>query len=114
MRIRTKEVGDVVVIRVSGEVDLYSSPEIKKKIKRYCRKDKVKILVDLGKVTYIDSSGISSLISSVTSLKSLGGELKILRVYNTVKKIFDLTKLDTFFDIHDDEKKALAAFKDYK
>lgn len=112
MEIKIKEIGDVTVIKIIGEVDLYHAPDIIEKVKECCDNNKLKVVIDLEKVTYIDSSGISSLISSLSSLKELGGDLKIIHVYDNVKRIFSLTKLTSFFNIYDSESKAIEDFKD--
>jgi anti-sigma B factor antagonist len=111
MEIKRREVGDIVIFDINGEIDLYNAPEIKEKIKEEMNKNKVNIIINLDKVTYIDSSGIGVLISSLSNLKKVGGGLKLINVYASVRKVFELTKLTSFFDIYDSETDALNAFK---
>jgi len=111
MEIHRREAGDVVIFDINGEIDLYNAPEIKEKIKEEMNKNKVNIVINLDKVSYIDSSGIGVLISSLSNLKKVGGALKLINVYASVRKVFELTKLTSFFDIYDNEDDALAAFK---
>jgi anti-sigma B factor antagonist len=111
MEIKRREVGDIVIFDINGEIDLYNAPEIKEKIKEEMNKNKVNIIINLDKVTYIDSSGIGVLISSLSNLKKVGGGLKLINVYASVRKVFELTKLTSFFDIYDSEADALNAFK---
>lgn len=111
MVINRREVGDIVIFDITGEIDLYNAPEIKEKIKDEMNKNKVNIIINLDKVTYIDSSGIGVLISSLSNLKKVGGALKLINVYASVRKVFELTKLTSFFDIYDSEQDALASFK---
>ena len=111
MDIKRREVGDIVIFDINGEIDLYNAPEIKEKIKEEMNKNKVNIIINLDKVTYIDSSGIGVLISSLSNLKKVGGGLKLINVYASVRKVFELTKLTSFFDIYDSETDALNAFK---
>ena len=111
MEINRRESGEIVVFDINGEIDLYNAPEIKDKIKEEMNKNKVNIVINLDKVSYIDSSGIGVLISSLSNLKKVGGALKLINVYASVRKVFELTKLTSFFDIYDSEADALAAFK---
>lgn len=110
MDINRRESGDVVIFDINGEIDLYNAPEIKEKIKEEMNNGKVNIIINLDKVSYIDSSGIGVLISSLSNLKKVGGALKLINVYASVRKVFELTKLTSFFDIYDSEADALAAF----
>ncbi len=111
MEINRRESGDIVIFDITGEIDLYNAPEIKEKIKDEMNKNKVNIIINLDKVTYIDSSGIGVLISSLSNLKKVGGALKLINVYASVRKVFELTKLTSFFDIYDSEADAIASFK---
>lgn len=110
MDIQVREVGSVVILDINGEIDLYNAPEIKENIKSQMEQGKNQIIINLDKVSYIDSSGIGVLISSLSNLKKAGGGLKIIHVYASVRKVFELTKLTSFFDIYDSEQEALAAF----
>ncbi len=69
------------------------------------------ILLNLGDVNYIDSSGIGELVSAFTSVKNAGGELKLLNLTKKVHDLLQITKLYTVFDIKDDEASAISAFK---
>lgn len=111
MEINRRESGEIIIFDINGEIDLYNAPEIKEKIKEEMNKNKVNIVINLDKVSYIDSSGIGVLISSLSNLKKVGGALKLINVYASVRKVFELTKLTSFFDIYDSETDALAAFK---
>lgn len=112
MEIITREVESVgvVILDIKGEIDLYNAPEIKDTIKNQIDSGKKKIIINLKEVSYIDSSGIGALISSLSNLKKVGGGLKILHVYDSVKKVFELTKLTSFFEIFDSEDDAVGSF----
>ncbi len=105
---RTK--GDIVVLDISGEIDLYNAPEIKDIINKLIEEMKYNVIINLEKVSYIDSSGIGALISSLSNLKKYQGGLKIINVYASVRKVFELTKLTSFFEIYDTEEDALESF----
>lgn len=111
MEISQREKENVVVLDIQGEIDLYNAPEIKDIIQKLIEAQKYNIIINLEKVSYIDSSGIGALISSLSNLKKYQGGLKIINVYASVKKVFELTKLTSFFEIYDSEGEALAKFK---
>jgi len=69
-----------------------------------------KILLNLGDVSYIDSSGIGELVSGFTTVTNNGGEMKLLNLNKRVKDLLQITKLYTVFDVHEDEAGAIRAF----
>ena len=110
MDINTRSKGDVVLLDITGEIDLYNAPEIKDIINKLISEKKYNIVINLEKVSYIDSSGIGALISSLSNLKKYQGGLKIINVFASVKKVFELTKLTSFFEIYDSEDDAVKSF----
>jgi len=110
MDITKRAKGEVVVLDISGEIDLYNAPEIKDIINKLIEEQKFNVIINLEKVSYIDSSGIGALISSLSNLKKYQGGLKIINVYASVRKVFELTKLTSFFEIFDNEDDALNSF----
>jgi len=112
MKVGTRQVGDVTVVDVSGDIKLgEGSSTLRDTVKDLLAKGQKKILLDLGEVTYIDSSGIGELISAYTSVRNQGGELKLLHLTKKVQGLLQITKLYTVFHVLDDEPAALAAFK---
>ena len=110
MDISRRESGNVVILDINGEIDLYNAPEIKEIISKLIEEQKYSIIINLDKVSYIDSSGIGALISSLSNLKKYQGGLKIIHVSGSVRKVFELTKLTSFFEIFDKEQDAIASF----
>jgi len=111
MEISRRDSGDIVILDVNGEIDLYNAPEIKDTINKLIEEKKYNVVINLDKVSYIDSSGIGALISSLSNLKKYQGRLKICNVSGSVRKVFELTKLTSFFEIYDSEQEAISAFK---
>ena len=110
MDITKKTKGDIVILEIVGEIDLYNAPEIKDIISKLIEERSYNVIIDLEKVSYIDSSGIGALISSLSNLKKYHGGLKIINVYASVRKVFELTKLTSFFEIYDSEEEAISSF----
>ncbi|PJZ68898.1 anti-anti-sigma factor [Leptospira perolatii] len=111
MEITRRESGNIVILDINGEIDLYNAPEIKDVIAKLIEEQKYYTIINLEKVSYIDSSGIGALISSLSNLKKYQGGLKIINVAGSVRKVFELTKLTSFFEIFDNESDAVSAFK---
>ncbi|MBV6494357.1 MAG: Anti-sigma-B factor antagonist [Turneriella sp.] len=111
MEISQREKDGITILDIQGEIDLYNAPEIKDIIQKLIESQKYNVIINLEKVSYIDSSGIGALISSLSNLKKYQGGLKIINVYASVKKVFELTKLTSFFEIYESEAEALSKFK---
>lgn len=110
MDISSQIKGEIVILDISGEIDLYNAPEIKDIINKLIEQKKYNVIINLKEVTYIDSSGIGALISSLSNLRKYQGGLKIINVFASVKKVFELTKLTSFFEIYDSEDEALSSY----
>jgi anti-sigma B factor antagonist len=112
MKANTRQVNGVTVVDMSGRITLgEGSVILREAVKDLVAKGQKKILLNLGDVTYIDSSGIGELVSAFTSVRNQGGELKLLNLTKKVHDLLQITKLYTVFDIKDDEGKAIEAFK---
>ena len=111
MTISLEEKSGISVLRIEGEVDLYNAPQIKDTVRKQIEGGKNQILINLRAVSYIDSSGIGALISSLSNVKKAGGVLKISDIQGSVRKVFELTKLTGFFEIFDNEEMALGTYQ---
>jgi anti-sigma B factor antagonist len=104
-------VGDVSVVDVAGRITLgEGSSALRETLREMVGKNQKKILLNLGDVSYIDSSGIGELVSGFTSVTNSGGQLKLLNLNKRVKDLLQITKLYTVFDVHDDEAHAIRSF----
>lgn len=111
MEVLVREAGDVGIIEVAGEIDIYNCGEIRKLIDAYIARSIHRIVVDMEKVTYIDSSTIGVLLSEQKRLRELKGGLKLLNIKGGPRNVLQMARLENIFEIHDDEKKALASFE---
>lgn len=110
-KLSPRQVGEVIVIDVSGRITLgEGSSNLREGIREMLGKGSRKILLNLGDVSYIDSSGIGELVSAFTSVANQGGVLKLLNLTKRVKDLLQITKLYTVFDIFEDEAHAVASF----
>jgi anti-sigma B factor antagonist len=111
MKASTRQVNGVTVIDLSGRITLgEGSVVLRDTIRDTVAQGNKKILLNLGDVTYIDSSGIGELVSGFTSVRNQGGELKLLNLTKKVHDLLQITKLYTVFDVKDDETTAVKSF----
>src|SRR5947209_5742360 len=111
VKLNTRQVGDVTVIDVSGRITLgEGSSALRDVLRELTAKGNKKILLNLGDVSYIDSSGIGELVSGFTTVANQGGTLKLLSLTKRVKDLLQITKLYTVFDVKDDEAEAIRSF----
>lgn len=111
MKSSTRQVDGVTIIDLSGRITLgEGSTVLRDLVRQTVAKGNKKILLNLGDVTYIDSSGIGELVSAFTSVRNAGGELKLLNLTKKVHDLLQITKLYTVFDVKDDEAAAIQAF----
>jgi anti-sigma B factor antagonist len=111
VKLNTRQVGDVSVIDVTGRITLgEGSSALRDSLRELVGKNQKKILLNLGDVSYIDSSGIGELVSGFTTVTNAGGQLKLLNLSKRVKDLLQITKLYTVFDVHDDEAHAVRSF----
>jgi anti-sigma B factor antagonist len=111
MKASTRRVDGIIIVDLSGRITLgEGSVVLRDTIRDVVAAGDKRILLNLGDVTYIDSSGIGELVSSFTSVRTQGGELKLLNLTKKVHDLLQITKLYTVFDIKDDEAQAVASF----
>jgi anti-sigma B factor antagonist len=111
MKALTRQINDVTVVDLSGQIKLgEGSSVLRDTVKDLLSKGHRKILLNLGEINYIDSSGIGELVSAYTSARNQGGELKLLHLTRKIRDLLQITKLYTVFDVKDDEADAIAAF----
>ncbi|NIR51944.1 STAS domain-containing protein [candidate division KSB1 bacterium] len=111
MQIKEQMHGDVAVIELKGK--LMGGPEttaIHDKVKELVGNNTKKIVIDLGKVKWMNSSGLGALMGSMTTVKNAGGDLKLAKVTEKVKSLFMITKLVTIFETFDSVDEAVASF----
>jgi anti-sigma B factor antagonist len=106
-----REVGGVVIVDLSGRITLgEASGKLRDTVRDLLSKGNKKILLNLGDVSYIDSSGLGELVSSYTTAANQGARVKLLNVQKKVHDLLQITKLYTVFDSFDDEAAGIRSF----
>ena len=112
LAIASRDVDGVTVLDLRGRITLgEGSVQLRDAIRDLIGKGQKHILLDLGEVNYIDSSGLGELVSAFTTARNQGAALKLLKLTKKVHDLLQLTKLYTVFDIYDDEASAIASYK---
>ncbi len=101
MAIQTEEDQGTWTVRVSGEVDLYSSPEMRKAVVEEVPASADVLAVDLEQVAYMDSSGVATLVEGLRESSSQNRRFVLLRPSPPVRKVLELSRLDMVFDIEE-------------
>ena len=111
MKASTRQVQDVTIVDLTGRITLgEGSSVLRDTVKDLAAKGQKKILLILGDISYIDSSGIGELVAAFTSVRNQGGEMKLLHLTKKMHDLLQITKLYTVFDVKDDEAEAVKAF----
>ena len=111
MKTNIRHANGVTILDCSGRITLGEGSVILKDVVReLLSKGQKHILLNLGNVNYIDSSGIGELVSAFTTVRNEGGDLKLLNLTKRVNDLLQITKLSTVFDVKDDEAGAIKSF----
>ena len=110
MQIKEKKADEVTILELSGEIDINTSPEVRKAFDHLLKEQRKKILLNFSQVSYIDSSGLATLVEMLQRLKRFGGLLRLSNVSEKVKGLFEITKLDRLFSIFPSEEEAVKDF----
>ena len=106
----TREVGRVTIVRCNGRIVAGSESESLRTHVAWLLRDRRAIVLHLGEIAFIDSSGLGSMVGTLTSVRQARGDLKLCNVPEHVRKVLELSRLTTLFDTHESEEKAVAAF----
>ena len=106
----TREVGRVTIVRCNGRIVAGSESESLRAHVDWLLRDRRSIVLHMGEVGFIDSSGLGTMVRSLTSIRRAGGDLKLCNVTEQVRKVLEMSRLTQVFDAHESEEKAVAAF----
>jgi anti-sigma B factor antagonist len=111
LEVKERQAGDVTILDLNGAVRLgEGAVALRNAIRRLIEDGKQKVLLNLGGVNYMDSSGIGELIANYTTVTRGGGQLKLLNLTDKIQSLLVITKLLTVFDSYEGEAEALNSF----
>jgi len=118
MTYEARQAGDVTILDISGRIDLGvvigfgpdGGTSLRAAVHDFAAGGHKQIVLNFRDVTYLDSAGIGELVGSVTTVRKLGGDLKVVNPNLIVKKLLGTCRLDTVIDVKPDEASAVQAF----
>lgn len=100
----------IPVLRLSGELDLGSVPEVRKAIRAFIEEGQVRFLINLTELSFIDSSGLGVLVGGLARVRERQGEIKLVCANRRIIRVFEMTRLTQLFEIYDTDDAAADAF----
>ncbi|MCB9358244.1 MAG: STAS domain-containing protein [Calditrichaeota bacterium] len=111
MKVKTSELNGIYVVGLSGKI--MGGPEsvqFHDAMKQALAGNTKRVIIDLGEVEWMNSSGIGLLVSAYTTLKNAGAEMKLARTTDKIQSLLVITKLNSVFDSHDTVESAVKSF----
>jgi anti-sigma B factor antagonist len=109
LSLSVRTVGERAVLDVAGEVDVYSAPELRERLSDLLNADDASLVVNLSEVTFLDSTGIGTLVAGLNRAVQFGGTLILVCDHERILKLFRITGLDTVFSIRSSVDDAVAS-----
>ena len=111
LNITQRRVGGAAILDLDGKIALgETNRSLHEALRKLGESDQKNVLVNLAKVTAIDSSGLGELVAGYASLERSGGSMKLLNLSPRITELMTITKLFTVFDVFDDEAEAVESF----
>ena len=111
MELTTREDGRVTILTVKGDLVIGEAEStFKKTVTRLIEEGRVNLLVDMRQVNFLDSSGLGALVRAMTNSQKEGGQTKLLGAGPQVKRLLEMTKLDSVFENYSDMESAVSSF----
>jgi anti-sigma B factor antagonist len=100
LSLATRSVSDHVILEIGGEIDVYTAPRLRERLIEMVNAGEKHVVVDLGRVEFLDSTGLGVLVGAHRRLKAREGSLNLVCPHERLLKVFRITGLDNVFDIH--------------
>ena len=100
MKIEITDLNGAMIMAVSGDIDMYSSPLLREELLALVNKKVSPVLIDFKEVSYIDSSGIATFVEGLKGVMAFGGKLKLISLPSGIAEIFNFSRLDKVFEIY--------------
>jgi anti-sigma B factor antagonist len=110
MDIDVQEVGSVTVVAPRGDVDMAVADDLMLRLTQLVDRGRTHLVLDLGAVMYIDSSGLGALVAATKHARAAGGDVRVCALEQDVRALFDITRLDKVLSVHPTRQEAIAAW----
>jgi anti-sigma B factor antagonist len=113
MQLDQRIVGDVAIVKVTGDITLTRGGNVlvKDKVQSLLHQGYRNLLLDLSGVSHVDSAGLGEMVQAYVTTKNRGGSLRLLNVTKRLRDLLVVTRLLTVFDAYDSEAEAVASFE---
>jgi len=101
LKLRAHDIGEVAVLSATGEIDVFTAPDLDEEIARLVSEGRSTLVVDLSQVTFLDSTGLGVLVKGLKATREAGGGLRLVVTTDRIRKIFDITGLDAAMPLFD-------------
>src|SRR5580704_14055471 len=109
VQISSRELDKTVIFDVTGDIDLANSPEVRKALLREVREKRTpRVVINLSKVRYIDSSGVASLVEGLKASRDVNSRFILFGLSPSAREVLQLSRLLKIFEVYDNEEQALA------
>jgi len=106
--IESNQVGETVGLRVAGRMDAENAPEFERNCQSWISQGITSLVIDMSELAYVSSMGLRSFMMIGKALQEKGGSLRICRLTGLVKQVFEITRLNSIFPLHESVEAALA------
>lgn len=115
LSIGERQVRDIVVVDLDGKVTIgETNRQLHETLRKLVAEGKKKIILNLQKVAFIDSSGLGEIVAGYSTLRTHGGSLKLINISDRVTDLMTITKLYTVFDIYESEADGINSFEEHE
>jgi anti-sigma B factor antagonist len=101
LKVSTRQEADRSILSATGEVDVFTAPTLDEAISAELAEQRVRLVVDLTKVSFLDSTGLGVLVKGLKGARDAGGSLDLVVTSERIRRIFDITGLDASLHIYD-------------
>ncbi|MGC1616890.1 MAG: STAS domain-containing protein [Candidatus Acidiferrum sp.] len=109
MQISSRQVDTATIFDVTGDIDLANSPAVRKALLREVKEKRTpRVVMNLSKVRYIDSSGVASLVEGLKASRDVGSRFILFGLSTSAREVLQLSRLLKIFEVYDNEEQALA------
>jgi anti-sigma B factor antagonist len=109
LQISARRIDKITIFDVVGDIDLANSPEVRKALLKELRESRVpRVVMNMSKVRYIDSSGVASLVEGLKASRDVGSRFILFGLSPSAREVLQLSRLLKIFEVYDDEAQALA------
>ena len=110
MQIKSQLIEGVHILFLKGRMDASSAKELKIKIQQIIKTNEPRVVIDLGEIDFIDSSGLGTLVAGYRLVSQEGGDVRLASPTPQTQSLLELTRMDKLFDIFDHHLKAFESF----